>query len=484
MSTLISPNMSLPVPGVGTENGPDYAYDINNCFTLLDQHDHSAGKGVQVTPAGLNINATLNFQNNQASNLSALTFILQGSASSTSSSLSVAPGSETPALNDLWYCDGTNPPFKITSGGAVYAPTATISGINFSGSSFAFTQDQAIVSAPTTPANLKAGSIVIQPNTAATSYGTTIAPYSGIASAWTLTLPADPTSAGGSNFLLMDTSGNISGGALVDNSSIQYTSHQLSVKPGGITAAMLANQALQQVVEFTVNGSWTVPTNVTQAYVVAYGGGGGGGGGAWNGVNAACGGGGGGGGGCTQQLITVIPGESLTVVVGTGGAVGVGGNPTGTSGGNGNITTLSRSGTTLVYAVGGIGGGGANSSTSTAGAGGQGIDTTSMFTFFRAAGGAGGAGANGGAAGAVSLFAPNSTAAGGGTAAAYGGGGGGGSGYTIGGAGGSGSSSGNSGTAAAANSGGGGGGGSAYSGGGKNGGAGGRGVMFIYWVAP
>ncbi len=61
---VISPNMTLPVPVVGTSLGSQYAYDVNNCMGLIDSHDHSFGKGVQITPNGLNISTDLPINNN------------------------------------------------------------------------------------------------------------------------------------------------------------------------------------------------------------------------------------------------------------------------------------------------------------------------------------------------------------------------------------------------------------------------------------
>ena len=59
MSYTISPNMSLIIPGVGSEAGPTYAQDVNNSLTIIDQHSHVAGSGVPITPSAININALL-----------------------------------------------------------------------------------------------------------------------------------------------------------------------------------------------------------------------------------------------------------------------------------------------------------------------------------------------------------------------------------------------------------------------------------------
>ena len=72
-------------------------------------------------------------------------------------------------------------------------------------------------------------------------------------------------------------------------------------------------------VQYTANGTFTVPTGVTAIEVVAVGGGGGGGGG--NDVSA---GGGGGGGQVVQRQVNVTPGTTYNIAVGAGGHGGQG----------------------------------------------------------------------------------------------------------------------------------------------------------------
>ena len=115
--------------------------------------------------------------------------------------------------------------------------------------------------------------------------------------------------------------------------------------------------------------SFDVPAGVTEISAVAIGGGGGAA--FCTGSNASSAGGGG-GGGTAWGTFTVTPGETLTVVVGTGGMGGESaGAIAGASGGN---STISRGGTTLLNGGGGAGGvadaPATNSSYGTAAAGG------------------------------------------------------------------------------------------------------------------
>ena len=137
--------------------------------------------------------------------------------------------------------------------------------------------------------------------------------------------------------------------------------------------------------------TWTAPAGVTSATVEAWGGGGAGGGATGNPAK----GGGGAGGQYASKAVTVVPGNSYTVVVGSGG--------TGTTG-NGNAGGDSTFNGTSVVAKGGTGGTGASANNG-GGAAGSGSTTggagTTVF-----AGGSGSAGTatgagcqNGGAGG-------------------------------------------------------------------------------------
>jgi len=106
---IISPNMQLPVPIVGRTPGPEYATDIDSCLTLIDQHDHTPGKGVLVPTAGLNINADLPLNGFFARSTAGVTLSAQGS---------------TPANNtiyesgvDLYFVDGNGNNIRLTQSG-------------------------------------------------------------------------------------------------------------------------------------------------------------------------------------------------------------------------------------------------------------------------------------------------------------------------------------------------------------------------------
>jgi hypothetical protein len=214
-------------------------------------------------------------------------------------------------------------------------------------------------------------------------------------------------------------------------------------------------------IEFTTPGtySWTAPDDVTSIDVVAIGGGGAGRG--VTGTVVFCGGGGGGGLGWKNN-ITVVPGNSYTVVVGAGragttgvpsanggnsffidtstvaglggasataGAIGAGGTYVGDGGGNGGAGGVAGGNP-------GCGGGGAGGYSGNGGRGGGDAGSTGSAGLAGSGGGAGGGGGatnvsgldmKGGGGGGVGIYGQGSNGTAGSASNANGGGGGGGS---------------------------------------------------------
>ena len=187
--------------------------------------------------------------------------------------------------------------------------------------------------------------------------------------------------------------------------------------------------------EFTSNGTWNSPSNVTHAWVYGCGGGGGGAGGY---LTYGCQGGS--GAVSTLHHVLVTPSTAYSVTIGAGGAGGAG-SANGSSGGDTTLGSLInfkgaiggyRSGTVVLAAGGGhysVGGSGTVSGTTGAGA-------NSFYASGGAAGTYGGGGGAGIGAGGAGTSSPGGT--GSSAAANSGGGGGGGMGAGSGGSGGSG----------------------------------------------
>jgi hypothetical protein len=229
--TVTSPNMNLLIPVVGQEIGPQWATDINNCLGVtggqIDGHDHSFGKGVQIKPAGLDINSNLTFQGNFATNVGATSFNPQASvyASTVLNSIYDVNG-------NLYFNNSTGTPVQITNGNSIVGTAGSITGlpsgtagVSYSGGTYTF------LSATSVYANMDFGSGFFY--NAAGKYVEVSAPVT-IAANYGVTLPQLPVV---QSFMTLDSSGNMAAPWTVDNSTIKIVSNQLTVPPLGIAAA-------------------------------------------------------------------------------------------------------------------------------------------------------------------------------------------------------------------------------------------------------
>jgi len=138
--------MSLNEPTVGQTTGPTWATETNSNWESIDAHDHTSGKGVQLTPSSLNINADIEFNQNSATELKSVVLdnTVHGSASGdTNVSLYAYDG-------NLYYRNASGVGVKITSGSAVSTTGGSISGMStnaevlFSSNSYAFKFDKTL----------------------------------------------------------------------------------------------------------------------------------------------------------------------------------------------------------------------------------------------------------------------------------------------------------------------------------------------------
>jgi hypothetical protein len=212
MSTT-STYMGFPISTIGTDSGLNWETNLNAALNVIDQHNHSPGQGQQIQPNGLNINADLSFNTNNATLLRTTRFSPQASPIPNS-------GSDVGELyvsgNELYYNDVTGGnQVKITSSGSV---NATSSGIASGTASAAFSAGVLLVkSSSTSFANIAAQSILLANSGNLSNQLTLAAPT--LSGSITETLPAIPSS---QSFMTIDTSGNMSGYASV-NQGIERT---------------------------------------------------------------------------------------------------------------------------------------------------------------------------------------------------------------------------------------------------------------------
>lgn len=200
MSITQTPNMNLPVPVVGSEDGPQYAVDVNSCFTLLDQHDHTPGKGVAITPSGINVNAALSMANNFLSNTAGVNFQAQGST----------PGLNTIYVNgvDYYLVDGSGNNIRLTQSGGIAGAPGSISGLVAPASATYVPGLSTFIWQSNTniAANMDVGALLMRNLSPNSTFALTLQPPAGLAANYTITLPASP---GVTSFLTIDNSGTI-----------------------------------------------------------------------------------------------------------------------------------------------------------------------------------------------------------------------------------------------------------------------------------
>lgn len=241
MGYTLSPNMNLRIPGVGTEQGPDYAIDVNfDLLSILDIHDHSSGKGVQITPDGLNINSSLSLNNNFATEAAGITFQAQ--------SVTPSVGTIYQVSDDLYFVDGLGNNIRITQSGGVAGTPGSITNLVAPASVnyVAGSQTYVFQSGTSIAANLDGASFIFRNLSPNSVFGITMSAPAALASNYTLTLPALPAS---QKFMTLDASGNMAAPWEVDNATIKIVANQLVAQPQSFP-----NTAREH--NFELNGSY------------------------------------------------------------------------------------------------------------------------------------------------------------------------------------------------------------------------------------
>ena len=208
-NTTLTPNMSLVVPTVSVDPGPDWANNVNASLSIIDGHNHSSGSGAPISADGLSITTDLPFNNNSATNLKSVQFEDQGLA---------IPGATIDALyvvnGELFYNDAIGSQVQITLSGSVTGASGTITGLPSGTASASYNSGTfSFKSATNTPASMSVGPIVTGANAVNPKFVTLTASgaqpndYSLV---WPLALPTT-----GTRFVTATTSGQLEYGSIV-----------------------------------------------------------------------------------------------------------------------------------------------------------------------------------------------------------------------------------------------------------------------------
>lgn len=203
-NTNLSANMSLPIPVVGVDPGPQYGYDLNDCLTIVDGHNHSPGSGSPIVTSGISINADLSFNSFNATALLSTRYTAQVSPLAGIADKGCVYVSGV----DLYYNDISGNQIRMTQGGSIAGPTGTITGLASpaSASYISATQTFQWQSGINIAANMDMGALLIR-NLSLLSNAITVQAPASLPADYTLTLPSEnPTTLGA---LSADATGNL-----------------------------------------------------------------------------------------------------------------------------------------------------------------------------------------------------------------------------------------------------------------------------------
>lgn len=230
-NTLTSPNMNIVVPVNLTDPTPDWGARIQTAlYTTVDGHDHSSGKGLQITPAGLNMNADLTFTPvATAFNVVGLRSTRYGVQSA-----ALALGSDV---------------------GCLYAVTGTVGGIAYAGD--AFWNNAAGTAIPITKGGFLANPPALSDKNVATAYTQTASEtftsyHVSAAATPTFTLAQVSAVAAGRYFILIDYLGT-------------SESNPIALTPNGTDKINNVNAAFSLSLAF---GMWLITTDASTGWSV------------------------------------------------------------------------------------------------------------------------------------------------------------------------------------------------------------------------
>jgi len=118
MANIQDPVMGLTIPIPLSETGPLYAEDISDDLSRIATHTHTGAAnedGYQIPSDGLNINADLSFQSNNATNLRSVRLNNNGSQLISAGDIN----SLYDVSGNLWFNNAAGQPVQITAGSSI-----------------------------------------------------------------------------------------------------------------------------------------------------------------------------------------------------------------------------------------------------------------------------------------------------------------------------------------------------------------------------
>ncbi|MCP3681252.1 MAG: hypothetical protein GY861_01050 [bacterium] len=122
MADTVTSYMSLTLPEVSVKPSPTWATMLNTALSTVDAHDHTTGYGKKITPAAINMNASLDYSNQLAIDMKGLSLATQLSGLTDARTIYSLSG-------ELYYRDASSNSVQITSSGSVNAGAGSIGGL-------------------------------------------------------------------------------------------------------------------------------------------------------------------------------------------------------------------------------------------------------------------------------------------------------------------------------------------------------------------
>jgi hypothetical protein len=233
---MSTPNMGLTQSTPLITGGPAWAVNIEADLVLIDQHDHSAGKGVPIPISSLNVNGDLSMSGFSVTNLLTSDYNSQPATLIATSAVYVVNG-------DLYYNNGSGIPIRITAGiavnvagvGGITGLAGTLGAVTYSNltKTFTFTQDA------NKTANIIAGTLTLsEPGVVGPSLINLKSP-AALAGSYDITLPtALPVT---TKYLQLTPAGQLISDNELDNVTLEEVGGLIRIKNSGVTNAKLAN---------------------------------------------------------------------------------------------------------------------------------------------------------------------------------------------------------------------------------------------------
>ena len=247
MATAGTNITSIAKPGVGVSVGPTWATDLNTTIDAVDNHDHSTNKGIRITPAAINVNSDVEFNQNSATELKNLIFDASVTAATTAHSIYQASG-------NLYWRNGAGTAVQITTGSTVNAGAGSIDGMTGTDAGATFVDGAKSYNFFCDSGNTDFGKMAhadlllykfTDDNTADTDYITLAASTLASGSSGTVTVPAETGT-------ILTTNTSYAGAVI--NIATSASNYAINLKPHGTGHVVIGNGSATG--KLTSNGAY------------------------------------------------------------------------------------------------------------------------------------------------------------------------------------------------------------------------------------